>query len=114
MGISILPGLITDMQEAILMQSNGTGHFVAGKAPYLVISGVFTDESRIAEIIRTIMKRDETNSIKILLLCREKPSTQFKYNFKSSKYKNRILFFNGSGYDANDLKRVQLRCLLIN
>jgi hypothetical protein len=108
-GISIVPGLITNMQASIKRQESGAGSYTPGNNPFIVICGHFTDTSRISDIIRTIMNKDRNDNTSLVLLSREKLSTNLKYMLKASKWKERVFVFIGSGLDRRDLQRIQLR-----
>jgi hypothetical protein len=106
-GISILPGLITDMQESIKVQSSGAGTFTPGKNPFIIICGEFTSLTRITDIIRTILSKDHDKNTVLVLLSRDKLSTSLKYMLKSWKLKGRMYHFIGSGLERRDLQRIR-------
>lgn len=56
-GITLLPGLATDLTETIKIQSSGVGHYTRGKSPYLVICGNLTETTRIVEMIKEVFRK---------------------------------------------------------
>ncbi|KAJ3322698.1 hypothetical protein HDV06_002749 [Boothiomyces sp. JEL0866] len=108
-GITIVPGLVSDMQESLKMQQSGAGSYTPGRNPFIVICGLFNDTTRTIRVVRSILTRDKTENTTVVLLSRENLNTITKYALKKSKYKNRVFHIQGSGLVANDLARAQLK-----
>ncbi|KAJ3258368.1 hypothetical protein HK103_003656 [Boothiomyces macroporosus] len=108
-GITIVPGLVTDMQESLKMQQSGAGSYNPGRNPFIVICGLFNDTTRTIRVVRSILTRDKTENTTVVLLSRENLHPITKYALKKSKYKNRVFHIQGSGLVVEDLNRAQLK-----
>ncbi|KAJ3273769.1 hypothetical protein HDV01_003896 [Terramyces sp. JEL0728] len=99
-GITIIPGLVADMQESLKMQQSGAGSYNPGRNPFIVICGLFNDTAQTIRVVRSILSRDKSESTTVVLLSRENLNALTKYSIKKSKYKNRV---------SSDLNRAQLK-----
>ncbi|KAJ3310692.1 potassium channel, sub T, member 2 [Boothiomyces sp. JEL0838] len=107
-GITLLPGLATDLTETIKIQSSGVGHYTRGKSPYLVICGNLTETTRIVEMIKEVFRKDPKKTMKVVLLSRSPITEELKYHLNHYSLKQRVTFLQGSGLENSDFERVQL------
>ncbi|KAJ3273634.1 potassium channel, sub T, member 2 [Terramyces sp. JEL0728] len=107
-GITLLPGLASDLTETIKIQSSGVGHYTRGKSPFLVICGNLVETNRIVEMIKEVLRKDPKKTMKIVLLSRSPVSEELKYHLNHYSLKQRVTFLQGSGLENSDFERVQL------
>jgi hypothetical protein len=107
-GISFLPGLVSDLQETLKMQSSGAGSYSPGRNPFVVICGTFTETNRVIDLLNSVLRRDMAGKTRIVLLSRNKLNVEIKYLIKQFHLRHRVVHIQGSGLDTEDLERACL------
>ncbi|KAJ3233556.1 potassium channel, sub T, member 2 [Chytriomyces hyalinus] len=107
--LAVLPPLISSLVDTIAQQQGGNGGtYVRGKAKYFVVLGNFDLPIRIegvlTEILGESLERD-----KVVILGRTPSTPALKAVMNSYRYRGRVSYLVGSGMDASDLERAQIR-----
>jgi hypothetical protein len=56
-GLALLPGLVSDLQETLKMQSSGAGSYSPGRNPFVILCGSFSEPNRMMDFIDSILRR---------------------------------------------------------
>ncbi|KAI8837435.1 hypothetical protein BJ741DRAFT_603461 [Chytriomyces cf. hyalinus JEL632] len=107
--LAVLPPLISSLVDTIAQQQGGNGGtYVRGTAKYFVVLGNFDLPIRIEGVLMEILG-ESLERDKVIILGRS-PSTQaVKAIMNSYRYRGRVTYLVGSGMDAKDLERAQIR-----
>jgi potassium channel subfamily T protein 1 len=109
-GVTILPGLVSDLIASIKAQSSGSGsHYPSKKEKFVVVCGSFHDTDRVIDSIDTILRRDTSNKVNILLFTPSEVSPSLSAYLKQFHLRRRLKLFIGNGTDPYDLARIALR-----
>lgn len=111
--LTVIPSLITGLFETIRQQKAGSGAYIRGTTPFVVVCGLFCNVNRLLDIINIFIHRDiHGKDINLLLLMRNDPSPRIKALLSNSLYRNRVKFLVGSVLIEQDLKRAQVKYAL--
>ncbi|KAJ3037639.1 potassium channel, sub T, member 2 [Rhizophlyctis rosea] len=109
MSIIVLPGLISNTVETFVLQRAGGGSY-GGMQPFVVICGTFENPVRFMDVLNSLLNRELSNDKLSIVFMARSPPTQFvKTVLSEVRYKNRVVYLQGSALDATDIERVKLQ-----
>jgi hypothetical protein len=113
--IIIVPGLVSDLQDALKSQKAGAGSFTSGSGPYVIFCGEFKNPARFRRsmsnyhLIPDAIFGDDDMRVKIVILAREVLQDDVKFILSEHEFRDRVFYFVGKGFDDEDYNRIDLR-----
>ncbi|KAJ3207429.1 GTPase-activating protein S23 [Entophlyctis luteolus] len=107
--LTVLPFLITEVLATMNEARNGKGGvYKRGNAEYFVVLGNFDNTHKLTDALDGLLHEHSTGE-KVVILARTPLTPQVHSVISSYKYSNRVTYLVGSGMDATDLRRAQVR-----
>ncbi|KAJ1567239.1 potassium channel, sub T, member 1 [Cladochytrium tenue] len=108
--ISILPNLISSLAASISSQSSNGGSYKVGRTPFVVVMGEFDTVPKLLDVMETFLDEEQGDqAVTLVFLARNPPTPGVKNLVQQSLYRGRVHFLVGSGTEADDFERAQIR-----
>jgi hypothetical protein len=118
--IIIVPGLVSDLQEAMKSQKAGAGSFAGGgSGTYVIFCGEFKNPARFRRsmsnyhLIKDAIFGNDAMRVKIVILAREVLQDDVKSILSEHEFRDRVFYLVGKGFDDEDYNRIDLRYLIL-
>ena len=106
--LAVLPGLISNLLDALKFERAGGGTFEKGSHPFVVLVGVFDNAARIKDVLTAFYERQEekATAYRLVFLSREPATATAQVLLADAQYKEKVTFLVGRALvDPFDMKR---------
>jgi hypothetical protein len=109
LAITIVPGLVADLQETLNTQKSGAGSYTRSKNPYVIVCGNFNSITRLRNTLNCILDSDKSEDTRVVLLSRNVLDSETKLMLAEPDFRYRVIYLAGRGLEVEDLSRIDLR-----